>query len=139
MKLQFFAFATNETAMWSNGLPAPITKAYGVYVVCHGEGTHVCSLTPQSRADFLCNEFVYPGNYDDLPEAAQNWLDEHGMDNGGELSTYFGFIDRDLNLRRCSELREFECDPDEAEPRETLWRMALEDFNANSPSIPVLE
>lgn len=145
MKSNFFLFATNETAGWT-GLPANCTEAFGVYLVREGEATHVCSMTPSSRADFMENVFVGL-DYDVAADRA--WIDEYGNADGGEATTYFGYIDRDLNLPRCSELREIEVDDAEFEhlpeaeradaARAALWEAARESFQSNAAGIPCLE
>lgn len=138
MKAKFFLIAFSETHCWAE-LPAGCTGAFGVYLVCEGEGTHICSMTPSSRADFMENVFVGL-DYHAQDAETQQWIDENRFNDGGESTTYFGFIDRDLNLSRCSELREFESDEEDPEKaRDDLWEQARESFQANDAGIPCLE
>lgn len=93
----FRAFAKDESDSWS--LPAPIRGAvpFGIYMIAEGEGTHICSFTPSSGAEFLRNDFNLDGCDD--PEGAEAYLqnDPENLthENGGETFTYFGYVDCD--------------------------------------------
>jgi hypothetical protein len=89
----FRTYASDETENWN--LPAAMTgaSAFGLYFFLEGEATHICSFEANSRVEFLENVFL---NADD-PDAMQAHLDGPGDDlrteNGGEWTSYFGFID----------------------------------------------
>ena len=86
----FRVYATDQTEFWELGPDHPLTgrTAWGIYFFCEGEATHLCSLTPSSRCDWLRNQFDLPADYDtDSNESA-----ELEGNSGGEWTTYFGFI-----------------------------------------------
>lgn len=89
----FRTYATDETEHWN--LPDALKGAtvFGLYFFLEGEATHICSFEANSRMEFLENVFLTP----DDPEAAEAYLDGPGDDlrneNGGEWTSYFGFVD----------------------------------------------
>lgn len=140
MKAVFRVIAIDETEHWG-GLPDECTAVYGLYLFRVGEATHVCSLSPSTRLDFLYNAFV--GIERDDPFAEQ-----YEYDNGGEATTYTAYLDPDKlpsNIR-VSEGREFddagehdEDEQDKARSNEWLWEQAAESFESDPPYIRVLE
>lgn len=90
----FRAVAVDETVYWNPPEPLKGAPVFGLYLFCEGEATHVCSLTPSSRIDFLRNIFLTERAAD--PVAAEAFLQDGGdgveYDNGGESSSYRGFI-----------------------------------------------
>lgn len=89
----FRTFATDESDNWT--LPDQLRgcSVFGLYFFLEGEATHICSLTPSSRVEFLENVFLGA----DDEESARDYLDGPGDDlrneSGGEWTSYFGFID----------------------------------------------
>ena len=122
MKLKFFTYVTNETANW-NSLPPNAKASYGLYVICHNEATHNCSLSADSWAVFLQNVFI---NKDNEAEQLHEFLDsnfEWGFEGD---SCYFSYIDHAKNKEQCSTLYEFEGDT-----REECWESAVDYFSCN--------
>lgn len=127
MNFTFYVVAMDETQYWGK-LPESCTKARGLYLVREGEATHVCSLTPSSRADFIENEFL--GVDYDTPEGAE-WIDEHQFDGGDEPSTYFAFID--FETTKLPHSRPIEIEADDADE---AWEDALEYVRGNAQYVP---
>lgn len=146
----FRCFAVDETKNWT--LPEPLTgaPAFGLYLFCEGEATHVCSLTPASRADFLRNIFLTEFAAD--PAAAEAFLQDGGdgleYENAGDASIYFAFIDPE-NPRHAPYVTDritvtLDADDyeDSDEGREAMrndaWEEAREEANANHRDPPVV-
>jgi hypothetical protein len=162
----FRLFAVDQTDFWNiPDTPLDGAPAFGTFIICEGEATHICSLTPSTRADFLENRF----RYDYADEAAHAQAGDLMDESGGEWTSYFGFVDckaaRDYvsaPLRVTIDTREIDIDPEEY--REVLeralrfespqkahataryrcasaaaWEEAREDFQSNSPAIPVVD
>lgn len=86
----FRAFAVDQTDSWVlEKTPLEGVPAFGVYVICEGEATHLCSLDASTRADFLYNAFLYPTEDEAAHEEAGDLMHE----DGGEGTTYFGYVD----------------------------------------------
>ncbi|HTE40305.1 MAG TPA: hypothetical protein VK629_05730, partial [Steroidobacteraceae bacterium] len=85
---KFSVIAIEETSYWAEGLleSKGIEAAFGMYLIRHGEATHICSFTPNSWCEWIHNEFAYDGD----DEAAHDWAGE-AMHEGGE-SDYFGYM-----------------------------------------------
>lgn len=88
---KFSIIAIEETSNWAEGLLEEngIEGAFGLYLIRHGEGTHICSFTPSSWCVFIGNEFVYDSDNEKAHEFAGDNMNEGGRDD------YFGFIDAD--------------------------------------------
>lgn len=138
MDFSFRVVAINETKHWRE-LPLDCTQARGLYLVCEGEATHCCSLTPSSRADFIENEFL--GVDVDSSPALMQWVEDNQFENGGEPSTYFEFIDFATTTRKHSQAISITIDPDdhdgdEEKMREAAWEEAAEYVRGNSQYVP---
>jgi hypothetical protein len=82
----FRVIAIRETHNWDADTLAEhgIREAFGLYLIREDERTHICSLTPSSRADFIRNAFIGGDP------------DEHDLEYEGDTpgnSSYLGFID----------------------------------------------
>jgi hypothetical protein len=161
----FRAYASDESENWSlEGTPLEGVPVFGIYFILEGERTHICSFTPSSRAEFLHNEFLY--DCDD--EAAHEQAGDLIHENGGEWTSYFGFIDPKYNadylsapLRVVIDTRDIDYNADEYREyveaaerfespqkahatarynvaREAAYEAAREAFQGDWPNIPVL-
>jgi hypothetical protein len=135
---KFSIIALEETSYWADGLLEEhgIEGAFGLYLIRHGEATHICSFTPNSWCYWIRNEFVY----DSDNEAAHEFADDHQSEGG--QSDYFGFMDPEtMDPRFIAET--FTVDvPDDltpegretAEYHEAIWEQAQEaahEFDCN--------
>lgn len=115
----FKVIAFDETGYWDVDTLADnkITHAFGVYLFLVNERTHICSLTPNSRTEFLENSFLGPDQTDH---------DLHHY-NSGPSTDYHGFIDvtkRDPRFITSVSTR-----------ARTNWDQAREDWQSN-PTYP---
>jgi hypothetical protein len=139
----FFCYANPIDLEHCTGLPDFVTGAYTIAVICEGERTHLCSLSPSSYADELRNELVCK---ESDSERLREWLDSNdGADWESEAceGTYYNFIKHDPASERMTELIEFSDDfevPDEFDPEtdrlpddvhDELWEQAHEYFQGN--------
>jgi hypothetical protein len=88
---QFFTYARDESEYWQAETLADygIRAVLCVYLICEGEASHLCSITPQSYAVALRNVFIFdPESPNYRPLAGSLDLEFEGLD-----STYLGFID----------------------------------------------
>ncbi|USN15588.1 hypothetical protein KIKIMORA_04700 [Brevundimonas phage vB_BpoS-Kikimora] len=151
VEFHFRALAVEETQYWN--LPPALagSPVFGLYLFCEGEATHVCSLTPSSRIDFLRNAFLT--DRADDPAAAEAYLQDGGdgeeYENGGEPSTYRAFI-RDPEAPETApyvsgritvtlDSDDYE-DSDEGRDamRDDAWNEARESAEANHDDPPVI-
>lgn len=90
-KETFSVIALEETHHWAEGLLEEngIEAAFGIYLIRHGERTHICSFTPNSWCEWLQNEFAYDADNED----AHEWAGENDRENGGEYGGYFELMD----------------------------------------------
>ena len=89
-KEHFHTIAYRETEHWDSEVLEKyrIREAFGLYLFRENEATHICSFTPNSRCDFLSNEFIFHDDAtEDDRERAFDLSQEAGEDG------YFGFID----------------------------------------------
>lgn len=102
-KEYFRTIAYRETENWDFEVLAKhkIREAFGLYLFREGEATHICSFTPNSRCDFLSNEFIFA---DDATEEDRDNAYSDLSQEGGDASGYFDFIDlARIDQRKVSE------------------------------------
>ena len=137
---QFVLIAIDETKHWNlpNAplLTKPGVKAYGIYLVKLGEATHVCSLTPNSRADHIENVWVTDEEMDDAANTAfLDAQDNYRYENSSESSTYIEYVTETNYEGRRSEPFEVEVDEDDVHDGGTvadlLWQAAIEEAHSN--------
>lgn len=92
-KEHFRTIAYRETKHWDFDMLAQyhIREAFGLYLFREGEATHICSFTPNSRCDFLSNEFIFEDDATD--DARDRAWDALAYEGAQAASGYFGFID----------------------------------------------
>lgn len=80
--MTFIVIARRETDYWDSEalLKANIREAFGLYLVLEGEATHICSLTPSSRAEWLENAFIpidpdLEADLDETPDQTTDYID----------------------------------------------------------------
>ncbi len=130
MKATFRLYSVRETHAWLS-LPHECRDVFGVYLFREGEAAHLCSLTPSTDAEFVRNEFI--GLDGEHPFA-----EEYGQYNGGELGTYFHFIDPERERENVSEPVEVETDKEGEEGRAALWEEAGEIVRGNYYTTPAI-
>ena len=99
---KFFVLAVRETENWDSEFLASCNarEAFGLYMIRDGERTHLCSLSPSSRADWLQNVFILdspenePWGFDRAQDAAQSARESAELESGDEYTTYFNYVDR---------------------------------------------
>lgn len=126
---EFRLIAIDESRYWDD-LPEHIT-AYGVYLFRVGEATYCASTSPASWLFFLCNV---------LDGATEEQWERHYHEGTDQ---YVGYIDPDRMPALVSEPFTVEIEDDEAAELEgeeaivdRLWELAIEEANANPPSVP---
>ena len=134
----FFVLAKNETGYWGDGVLEghQIETAFCLYLIRKGENTHLCSLTPASRADALQNAFIFAeGATEAQIEAGRSAL-EYEM--GGETTTYFepAIDPAKIDARFISEMIEIDIDevaegldPNSDAYRDAIWEAACDAVN----------
>lgn len=142
MKGIFRLLAVPTTQHW-NHLPPNCTEVYTIYLVRQGEATHLCSLTPSSRADFVEHQFI--GLDPDHP-----FVEDHAYSDD-ERSTYFNYLNFEEENQFLSE--GFEVETDDWDYRDyedhheesmheaqydDLWASAMEYVQGNPPMIPAV-
>ena len=134
----FFIRAIEETSFWET-LPDGAQRAFGIYIVCDGEATHCCSLTPSSWCEWLQNYFSCAPDDTDKLNAALN--DDGAWETESGESGYFNFARHDPANPWHGPLVEFEVeaddDYDDGSPlpdylHQALWDDAREYFSGNS-------
>lgn len=87
----FRTYATDETANWN--LPDALkgATAFGLYFFLEGERTHICSMTPSSRVEFLENYFLGADDEEAAEKVRENG--ELAYECDGQYTSYFGYID----------------------------------------------
>lgn len=143
MKAIFHLFAVPTTQHW-NHLPGDCTDVFTIYLVRQGEATHLCSLTPSTRADFI--EHVFVGLDPEHP-----FVGDHAYQDD-ELTTYFDYLDFNTRNHFLSAGFEVEIDPREFSDYEdhheesmreaqndALWEEAREYVQCNPPMILAVE
>lgn len=127
MKEHFRVIARRETEYWDAETLAKheIREAFGLYLYREGERTHICSLTPNSRADFIRNAFI--GGEDS----------DHDLEYEGDLpgtSSYFGLISHP-DPRFVSERITVNVDGRRKDYQEAVWDAVQEDSYFPEPDI----
>lgn len=142
MKGIFHLLAVPTTQHW-NHLPPNCTEVYTIYLVRQGEATHLCSLTPSSRADFVEHQFIGLDPDHPFVQDFAYWDDER--------STYFNYLnfeeenqflsvgfEVELDARDFDGYEEHHYEEKEERMREALWEEALEYVQGNPPMIPAV-
>ena len=122
MAHEFFLWAQNDTQYY-DPLPPGVLAAFSIYLVKNQERTHICSLTPNSYAVFIANEFILDDPDDEQPDIYTS-----------DQSNYFGFTPHNPDNPHHSPI--FKIDGRFSSDR--AWREAEEDACANPQDIPIL-
>jgi hypothetical protein len=139
----FYIVARDETHMWADGVLAKhdVRRAFGLYLICDGERTHVASLTASSWALFMGNEFIPEG--DELTSDASE-LSGTPEDEAGTYFPLFDFVTIDkrfvagpitVTLEDLDEVYTITEDTSDTELRELAWSYA-EDRQQTNPIYP---
>lgn len=142
-RFEFAVVAQEQTDFWN--LPESSTlrdcRIFCLSLLCVGERTHVCSLTPSTYVDDLQNLFV---NRDGSPLSDEqiSELDREGYEYEGLDHSYIGFVNPDTisSNPKVGDVYWTELDPadyeDSDEGREAMrrdaWEEAREEVSANS-------
>lgn len=138
---RFWTVACDETEYWADGVLAEfaIRRAFGLYLICEGEATYCCSLSPSTWAEALRNVFVCDNDAETYDWSGRTGLGRFIEDNEyeGLESTYLPFIDPAKFDKRLVagpfEIERDEIDPDaemdDEEFRRELWNEARERWN----------
>lgn len=141
MIYRFWTIAKDETHNWDSETLAEhgIRAAFGLYLICEGEATHLCELAASSRAEWVQNAFLTDDG-EPLADAAQ----ELEYESGGDSTSYFKFVDPEKHDSRFI-AGPIEIDSDDLNPceeygeteRDSAWEAARESWQA-SPDHPAI-
>ena len=121
MAHEFFLWAQNDTQYY-DPLPPGVLAAFSIYLVKNQERTHICSLTPNSYAVFIANEFILDDPDDEQPDIYTS-----------DPSNYFGFTPHNPDNPHHSPI--FKIDGRFSSPR--AWTEAEEEARTN-PDFPMI-
>lgn len=141
----FYTIARHETGNWCADTLARyrVQAVFGLYLTRAGEMTHLCSLTPAARCDFLENALIFEDDAtDDQRETA---LCDLSYDDGGESVSYIERLDvLTMDSRFVAGPIEIDpledapdLDPDSDDYRDAIWMAARDSWfpNPDQPAI----